>query len=403
MKSKRIVSYVVCCLITAFLTFGITHFVIDANQLPVAQTPTQDDETDAPAYFSKLTEIEGILERFFIGELPDDETVGDALAAALVNASCDEWSYYISAKDYDSYLESVQNAYVGIGVTISTAEDNPLGILITEVTKDGPAYRAGIQVGDIMTAVEGQSTKELGLTETKARVRGKEGTSVKITFSRDGVEKEYEIVRESIQLVVVSYEMLENDIGYIKIEDFETNSARDTLAAIEDLVSQGAKGLVFDLRFNPGGMKDELVEILDYLLPEGILFQSVSYSGKTSVDYSDASYLDLPMSVIVNVDSYSAAEFFAAAMQEYDAATIVGTQTYGKGYYQNAFTLSDGSVLGLSTGKYCTPKGVSLAGVGITPDVVVEVDNETYQNLYLGTVEKADDAQLQAAIDAILP
>ena len=402
---KKILPYLCCICITALLVFSLTHFVIDAGQkTPAASdapTQTVPQETAEP-YVAKLEEISRYLSHYFIGELPDDQTVSDALAAALVSASCDEWSYYISAKDYDSYMESVQNAYVGIGVTISTADDNPLGIEVVGVAHGGPAEKAGIQIGDVMTKVEGQSTKELGLQETKNRVRGKEGTSVSLTFSRDGMETEYQIVRESIKVENITYEMMDNQIGYLAISNFETNCAADTISAIEDLVQQGAKGIVFDLRFNPGGMKDELVKILDYLLPEGILFQSVNYKGEKSVDYSDASYLDLPMAVLVNVDSYSAAEFFAAALQEYGAGTVVGTQTYGKGYYQNSFVLSDGSVLGLSTGKYCTPKGVSLAGVGITPDVVVEVDDETYRQLALGTVDKADDVQLQAAIDAIL-
>ena len=200
---------------------------------------------------------------------------------------------------------------------------------------------------------------------------------------------------------VVSYELLENAIGYIKINNFDSNCARDTLVAIDALREQGAQSLIFDLRFNPGGMKDELLKVLDYLLPEGPLFTSVDYLGNEYTDYSDENSLDMPMAVLVNGDSYSAAEFFAAALQEYNAATVVGTQTCGKGNYQQTFRLSDGSAVAVSTGHYKTPNGVQLTDVGVTPDIVVEVDEETYLNLYYEKVEKAEDAQLQAAISAL--
>ncbi|MBQ3216413.1 MAG: S41 family peptidase, partial [Oscillospiraceae bacterium] len=177
--------------------------------------------------------------------------------------------------------------------------------------------------------------------------------------------------------------------------------SRDTLAAIEDLCNQGASSLIFDLRFNPGGRKNELVEVLDYLLPEGPLFRSVDYDGNEEVDYSDESCLDLPMAVLVNEDSYSAAEFFAAAMQEYGAGIIVGTKTTGKANYQQTFRLSDGSAIAISTGHYQTPNGVTLEGLGVTPDVIVEVDDETYLALYYSEVEMKNDVQLQAAITAL--
>ena len=167
------------------------------------------------------------------------------------------------------------------------------------------------------------------------------------------------------------------------------------------MIAQGATALIFDVRFNPGGYKHELVEVLDYLLPEGPLFRSVDYLGKEEVDYSDESFIDLPMAVLVNEDSYSAAEFFAVALQEYGAAVVVGTQTSGKANYQQTFRLSDGSAVAISTGHYQTPNGVTLAGVGITPDIPIPVDDETYANLYYEKVSKADDAQLQAAIAAL--
>ena len=155
------------------------------------------------------------------------------------------------------------------------------------------------------------------------------------------------------------------------------------------------------MRFNPGGYKHELVALLDYLLPEGPLFRSVDYKGRESVDSSDAAYLDMPMAVLVNYESYSAAEFFAAALQEYGAASVVGVQTYGKGRFQTVFELDDGSAINLSIGQYTTPKGVSLVGQGITPDYVVELSEEQRLDLYYSRLDRADDAQLQKAVEVL--
>ena len=253
----------------------------------------------------------------------------------------------------------------------------------------------------MIVAVEGASTVELGMSETQHRVRGEAGTDVKLTIRRAGKDFDVTITRQEIKVDVVVYEMLENNVGYIKINNFDTRSSSDAIAAIKDLTAQGADCLVFDLRFNPGGMKTELVKLLDYLLPEGPLFRSVDYKGAEEVDQSDANCLDIPMAVLINGDSYSAAEFFAAALQEYEAGVIVGTQTCGKANYQQTFRLSDGSAIAISTGHYQTPKGVTLAGVGITPDVIVEIDDETYLNLYYEKLAHEDDEQLQAAIAAL--
>ena len=181
----------------------------------------------------------------------------------------------------------------------------------------------------------------------------------------------------------------------------DMRSAAETIAFVKDLIGQGAEALLFDVRFNPGGYADELVKVLDYLLPEGDLFRSVDYAGREEVDTSDASCVELPMAVLVNEDSYSAAEFFAAALQEYEWATIVGSQTYGKGNFQTAFYLSDGSMVNLSIGKYYTPGGKSLSETGVTPDVVVDLDDEQYALLYYNALEQADDPQFQAAIDTL--
>ena len=199
----------------------------------------------------------------------------------------------------------------------------------------------------------------------------------------------------------VSYKMLEGSVGYVRILSFDAGSGEAAIAAVDKLLADGALGFVFDVRTNPGGIYEEMVKLLDYLLPSGDILAYVDSEGNETVTKSDNVCLDLPMAVLVNQDSYSAAEFFAAAIQEYDWGTVVGTKTVGKGNFQTAFTLSDGSMLNLSIGKYYTPQGRSLTDTGITPDVEIALSDEDGAKLYYGQLEKADDAQLQAAIREI--
>ena len=195
--------------------------------------------------------------------------------------------------------------------------------------------------------------------------------------------------------------LLEGGIGLVTIENFDDRCASESIAAIEALMEQGADKLIFDVRGNPGGYAHELVELLDYLLPEGELFRTVDYQGEEQVDLSDAACLEIPMAVLVNRDSYSAAEFFAVALQEYEAAIVVGERTSGKGHFQSTFRLNDGSAVALSIGKYFTPKGISLEGVGIQPDVEASVDQDTYVKIYYDQLSPEEDPQLQAAISAL--
>ena len=347
----------------------------------------------------KTAEISSYLEEYFIDEY-DEDALADAAAAAMVEATGDEWSYYLTADEYEMYLESFYNAYVGIGVTI-TEDEQAGGMRIESVTPGGPADQAGVRVGDILLQVEGQDTLTLGMTGTRNLVRGEEGTAVTLLFLRDGEQLELTITRANIETQVAACELLEGDIGYIRINNFDVRCARETIACIDQMRSEGAKALLFDVRFNGGGLKDEMVKVLDYLLPEGVLFRSVDYAGEEEVDYSDKRCVEMPMAVLVNLDSYSAAEFFAAALQEYGWATVVGEQTYGKGNFQTGFGLSDGSMLNISIGKYYTPEGKSLTGVGITPDIACELSEDDYANLYYGLLEKEDDVQMQKALDVL--
>ena len=351
------------------------------------------------AVLDKAAEVQAIVDHYFIDDY-DEQTLADGAAAGIVAATGDEWSYYLSADEYQEYEESMQNAYVGIGVTI-TADEDAGGMRIESVTPSGPAEEAGIEVGDVLFTVDGTQVLPLGVDGTRDLVRGEAGTTLKMHFERSGEPYDVTVERRSIETEVASCELLEGGIGYIKIENFDERCADETTACIREMTDAGAKALLFDVRFNPGGYADELVKVLDYLLPEGDLFRSVDYAGHEEVDTSDASCVELPMAVLVNEESYSAAEFFAAALQEYDWATIVGSQTYGKGNFQSAFRLSDGSMVNLSIGKYYTPGGRSLTETGVTPDVVVDLDDEQYALLYYGALERDEDPQFQAALDTL--
>ena len=346
----------------------------------------------------KLAQIRWLIDTYYIGEYAEEDLY-DGAAHGMVAGTGDQWSYYIPASEYASYVEQMQNAYVGIGVTITQPEDAE-GFLIQKVEPNGGAYEAGILAGDIIIRVEDQDAKQLGTDGAAILIKGAEGSQVSVTVLRGEEELTFSVTRKLVQVEVARGELLPGGIGLVTIANFDDRCSQETLAAIESLRQQGAKALLFDVRFNPGGYRHELEAVLDYLLPEGTIFHAVSYNGEEDKTMSNAECLEMPMAVLVNEDSYSAAEFFAAALQEYGWAKVVGTPTTGKGYFQSTFDLSDGSAVNLSIGKYFTPvKGISLAEVGgLQPDLIEKVDEELYYKLYAGTVAPEEDPQIQAAV-----
>ena len=347
---------------------------------------------------SKLQALTALIGEKFVEDY-DETAMYDAAASAMIDSLGNRWSYYIPASEHQSYLEQMKNAYVGIGTTIVTREDGYIDI--QKVEPGSPAQEAGIQPGDVLIAVEGTDISTLTIQEVKNMVRGDVGTKVRLQMRRGEQLLDFTVERREIQTIVATGTMLEGNVGLVQIVNFDSRCEKETLAAVEELLKQGAQALIFDVRYNPGGYKDEMVGILDYLLPEVLVFRGIDYAGREELDYSDAKHLDIPMAVLVNGDSYSAAELFAAALQEYEAAIVVGQHTTGKGHYQNTFRLTDGSAAVLSVGRYCTPNGVNLDGVGIAPDVEVLVDEELYWQIYAGNVLPQDDPQIQAALEAL--
>ena len=379
LKKKAMIfgSYVLVAVLATVMTLGLVY--LEGGLVP-----------------SKLDQLEGLIQERFIGEA-DPVKLEDAAAAAMVSATGDRWSYYISAEEYESYAEQMANAYVGVGITIQKQEGN-IGFLILDVAAGGPAEEAGLLVEDLIIKVSGTDVRDADVETVRSLVKGKKGTFVDITVMRKGETRTFSVERRTVKTPVATGEMLEHEIGLVTIVNFDDRCSEETIDAIGSLMAGGAKRLIFDVRNNPGGYAHELVKVLDYLLPEGELFRAVGYDGKENVDYSDKKHLDIPMAVLVNGDSYSAAEFFAAALQEYDAAKVVGQQTSGKGYFQTTIHLNDGSAVALSVGKYYTPGGKSLADVGVTPDQWIETDEDTEAEIYYGTLSPKKDPYIQAAV-----
>ena len=349
----------------------------------------------------KLGAILRIFDTQFVADY-DDDLVRDSVMAGAVSGLDDRWSYYMTAEEYDAYQDYAANRYQGIGVTIQKDEDSG-GFLVTAVTKDGPAMLAGILPGDILLGVDGVSVVGGEGEDLRALIQADFGGEALVMLRHeDGSEEEIPVSCEEIFSSPVTNELLEDGTGYVAILNFRDGAANEAVAAIEELLDQGAERLVFDVRNDPGGQLTELVALLDNLLPEGDLFIRADRQGREGVEVSDATCLDMPMAVVVNGDSYSAAEFFAAALQEYDWAVVVGEPTTGKARSQITVAQADGSAVHLSKYSYLTPNGTDLyeAG-GIVPDVEIALDEEERQLFDSGWMTPGEDPQIQAAIEAL--
>lgn len=389
---KQVISYSLVALASAAVTFGVCW---GRNTTVNYSSNKKYSENVA-----KIDEAYSVIDQYFIGDA-DDQLMVDSAISAMIQATGDKWSYYLNAEDYKAYKAANAKQYVGIGVTVNP--DPNKGFLIEKVNENGGAKKAGLQVGDYITQVDGTSVVGKDSGEVQKLIQGTEGTAVEITVLRGEETITKKVARGTITNIAVEGQMLENKIGLVTIHRFDEQSSKEAISAIENLMSQGAKGLIFDVRNNPGGYKSELVSLLDYLLPEGVLFRSEDYTGKTEEDRSDAKCLNLPMAVLMNEDSYSAAEFFAAAIAEYNWGTTVGAHTTGKGRFQVDIDLSDGSVIHLSVGRFFTPKGVDLAEAqGIAPQVEVSLTDAQKKDLAGGKLAPKDDPQVQAALQEVL-
>ena len=317
----------------------------------------------------KYAQILSVIDHVYIGEA-DTEEISDTVFDTMIASLGDRWSYYMTKNEYEQYQQIQSNQYSGIGVTLRKEEN---GWLIIEIAENSPAEKAGMMTDAYLVEVNGIDVRQTETTEIAVMMReSPDGVRV-VTEDKSGNRREFSLVLEVIYTNPVSYQMLENNTGYIKLENFDKTCADQAIDAIEILIEQGADGLVFDVRDNGGGFVTEMCNLLDYLLPEGEIFVFVDQNGKETVTESDAECVSLPMAVLVNENSYSAAEFFAAALREYEAASIVGGQTSGKNRSQTNMILADGSAVHISSKRYLTPNRVDLTEQGgITPDLLVE-------------------------------
>ena len=344
----------------------------------------------------KLREIDRLAADKYIGEI-DSENVADYAAVGYVTGLGDKWSSYIPADQYEAYRMSGEGAGCGIGVSVTTSTD---AVRISIVYDDSPAAKAGIVKGAYILGADGLTVEKDGANAVISAIRGEEGTDVSVTIQTSaGETKPLTMKRATVTQKMAWGEMLSGNTGYIRIENFHTGVADQFQKALSDLEEQGMTSLVIDVRHNGGGKVKEMSEVLDPLLPEGTIMTLREKNGHETVYSSDADMIDLPLAVLIDDQSISAAEFFAAALQEYERATLVGTHTTGKGRAQRTYQLSDGSAVNLSVEEYFTPKGKSLADVGIAPDIEVKLTDEQTQNFFFLTSET--DPQLQKAMETV--
>lgn len=373
----KLTHLIIACLAVAIVTAILTYVAA------IGGFGSKQYLDDARRYI----EIEKIIDDNYIGDADYNELY-NAAAAAMVKSIGDKWSYFMNAEEYEAYKLSSSNEYSGIGVSVKVNSSGEFEVFSVE--ESSPAANAGIAVGDIITAIDGEDVSDKTLEDVSLLIRSKINKDFPMTLESGGDTKTVTVACEIIYKNPVSSRLLDGNIGYIKISNFEAGSSENTKKSIEQLLQTGATSFIFDVRNNPGGLLTELVDLLDYILPEGDLFISVDKSGKETVQTSDKVSLKNKMIVLVNGNSYSAAEFFAAALQEYNWATVVGEQTTGKARSQITLELSDGSAVHISTHKYLTPNRVDLAEAGgVTPDIAVAQDDEK------------TDKQLETAINAL--
>ena len=392
-REVRIGTAVMLCIMTAVTSVNISYALFERRFEELLPGYQANNEV-----YGKLGQIRELFDDLYVGTYEEQDAI-DMAAAGYVAGVGDRWSGYYSAEDYAAYLESFAGESSGIGAYVSYSEEN--GIRIIEVYKGSDCEKAGLMHGDRILSADDVTLAEDGYNAVMNAIAGEEGTTVQVGIERaaTGEQEVVELTRKTVEQKMVSGKMLENNIGFVRIYNFHQGSEKQFQKTVEALLDEGAEAFVFDVRNDPGGAVDSVNKMLDYLLPEGDLMSLATKAGKEEQYTSDASCIELPMAVLVDAESISAAEFFAACLQEYDWATVVGEQTIGKGYSQRMYSLIDGSAVRISDKKYYMPSGKSLIGTGVTPDVVIELPEEKESDFYFLAPE--DDDQLVAAIKTL--
>ena len=344
----------------------------------------------------KTSVLQNIIDRYFLFD-EDMTKVEDGIYAGMMNGLGDPYTVYYTKEEYKALNEDTEGKYSGIGAVVSQNPNTKI-ITIVKIFDNSPANDAGLQVGDIIHKIDGEEVAGTDMDIlVKTKIRGEEGTSFKMTVLRgdDRKEVELDLIRRSIEVETVAGKMLDSNIGYIAVSQFDAVTSEQFKSNIESLQSQGMTKLIVDLRGNPGGLLDQVVDMLDYILPDGLVLYTEDKYGKREEYYSDGSHeLKIPMVVLVNENSASASEVFTATFRDFEWGTVVGKTTFGKGIVQNVLPLGDGTAVKITTQHYYPPSGYDLHKVGIKPDLEVDLN----EGAKIGT---DSDNQLSAAIDIL--
>lgn len=387
---------VLVTMVTTFVSTGLL-FLLTGNTLFYGIFGSY---ADGVMQHQKVKEVESIIKKYYIEEV-DEKKLVEGAVAGIAAAVGDPYTVYLNEKEFEDFKVQTEGSYAGIGVVVSV---DPSDNLITVVApfEDTPGEKAGILPGDKIIKVNGKEVYGENLEEAVSMMKGPKGTDVTITIMRDKQTepKEITITRDIIVLQTIKHKIVADNIGYIRITMFDEKTDKDFESALNELLKQNIKGLIIDVRDNPGGLLSEVVKIADRLLPKGIIVYTEDRYKNRDTEYSDSNEIRLPIVVLVNGGSASASEILAGAIQDYGKGTLIGTKTFGKGLVQNLFPLADGkSAVKVTISKYYTPKGRCIQGEGIEPDIVVELPEELQMSI--SQIKEEDDIQLQKAIEIL--
>lgn len=370
---------------------GYIHIGVNGDVYIQSDAVTDSDGIGSEVE-GKLNAIDSVLESFYFGDV-DDETAKDNIYKAYLSSYGDKYTMYYTSDEYKALKESTNGKFYGIGAVCQLSGEG--GVLLVDVYDNGAGYQAGLRSGDRVVNVDGRDITDMELSSAVALIKGDKGTSVTLEVIRGTERLTFSVVRDAVEAKTVSYTLLDNNIGYLSISQFEEVTTKQFKAAVEDLQSQGMKGLVIDIRNNPGGLLDTVVGMLKYMLPDGLIVYTEDKQGnRKEYKGQDNDEFNLPLAVLVNGNSASASEIFAGAIQDYGKGTIIGTQTYGKGIVQTVKPLTDGSAIKFTIAKYFTPKGQDIHGKGVTPDMVVEYGTDADVDTQLDAAIKNVEAQI---------
>lgn len=347
---------------------------------------------------NKVKVLEIFIDEYFLDDI-DEKKMADAVYKGVIDGLGDEYAAYYTAEEYQAIQEKTNGIYCGIGAYISA--DSKTGVVsIVKPMKNSPCEKAGVKAGDIIFAVDGKEVTGQEISQVQALVKGPQGSEVVLTIVRKDEKKDITVIRDEIVEDTVSSRMLDGKIGYIQVSGFEQVTPKQFRSAIKSLEKKGEKGLIIDLRDNGGGLLDSAVEMLDCMLPKGLVVYSQNKAGeKTEYKAEDDDSFEKPLAILVNGNSASASEVFCGAIQDKKAGVLIGTQTFGKGIVQGIFSLDDGSAVKMTTARYYTPNGRNIHGKGLTPDKKVELSEKVEKLPESGL--KVDN-QVKAAYDYLI-